>query len=206
MFRLPWRSRRWRGIGIILLVAPLLAIALVFRLASHARQEAAAEVLTKSEFAFTVGPVDRAASPGVDPITAAPGFRDLAVYKDHRRERALRAILVRQKWHTDPFVPRRYRIAVRGTWFPVHGNPSRFGGAGTVHRDARRRPAGFRWRALSPDPPRRFAPAYDNVSAGVRLRADSARNGTARSSGIRRRPDHRISSAPEGCAHYRHCR
>jgi len=82
MLRIFWQSRRWRWIPAIVLMAPLLAIALVFWRASHARQEAAAEILSQSQFAFRIVPVDRAAPPAVDPIAASPGFRDLAAYGD----------------------------------------------------------------------------------------------------------------------------
>ena len=60
----------------------MLAIAFVFWRASHAKQEATAELKASSEFSFRVIPVDRVAPPGVDPIAASPGFRDIAAYKD----------------------------------------------------------------------------------------------------------------------------
>ena len=82
MFQAAWRSRRWRGILVIVLCTPLLAIALVFWRASHARDEATAEVLSKSEFSFRVIPVDRVAPAAVEPLAASPGFRDLATYKE----------------------------------------------------------------------------------------------------------------------------
>jgi ligand-binding sensor domain-containing protein len=82
MIRVPWRSRRWVGILAIVLCAPPLAIGLVFWRASHVKEEAAAEVLSKSEFPFRVIPVDRVAPAAVDPIAATPGFRDLAAYKE----------------------------------------------------------------------------------------------------------------------------
>jgi len=82
MFRVPWLSRRWRGIVAIVLSTPVLAIALVLWRASHARDEAAAEALSKAEFPCRVLTVDQVASPGVEPIAAVPGFRDLAAYQD----------------------------------------------------------------------------------------------------------------------------
>jgi ligand-binding sensor domain-containing protein len=82
MFQVPWRSRGWRGIFAIVLSTPLLAIAFVFWQASHAREEATAEVLSKAEFPFRVRPVDRIAPAAVGPIAANPGFRDIATYKD----------------------------------------------------------------------------------------------------------------------------
>jgi ligand-binding sensor domain-containing protein len=71
-----------RGILAMVAIAPLLAIALVFWRASRATKEAATEVLSKSELPFRVLPVDRVAPAAVDPVTATPGFRDLAAYKD----------------------------------------------------------------------------------------------------------------------------
>jgi hypothetical protein len=82
MFRVPWRSHRWRGILALLVSTPLLAIALVFWRASHAKEEAAAEVLSKAEFPVGVRPVDRMLPTAVDPVAATPGFRDIAIYKD----------------------------------------------------------------------------------------------------------------------------
>jgi ligand-binding sensor domain-containing protein len=71
-----------RGILALSLIAPLLAIAWVRWRASHATELAATEVLSKSEFPFRVVPVDRIAPAAVEPISATPGFRDLAAYKD----------------------------------------------------------------------------------------------------------------------------
>src|ERR1035441_8412467 len=82
MLRVPWQSLRGRAILAIVLAIPLLAIALVFWRASDARKEAAAEVLSKSEFPFRIIPLDRTAPTAVDTIAAIPGFRDLASYKD----------------------------------------------------------------------------------------------------------------------------
>src|ERR1019366_5802857 len=82
MLRIPWRFLRRRGILAIVLVIPLLATALVFWRASDARKEAAAEVLSQSEFPFRVRPVDRTAPSAVDTVSAIPGFRDLATYQD----------------------------------------------------------------------------------------------------------------------------
>jgi ligand-binding sensor domain-containing protein len=82
MLRVPWRSPRGRGILALVSILPLLAIGLVFWRASDARKEAAAEVLSKSEFAYQVIPVDRTAPTAVEPVAAIPGFRDVATYKD----------------------------------------------------------------------------------------------------------------------------
>ena len=82
MLRVPWRNRRWRGILAIVLNLPLLAIALVFWRASHAKEEAAIEVLSRSQIPFRVAPLDRVVPSAVEPIAATPGFRDLAAYKD----------------------------------------------------------------------------------------------------------------------------
>ena len=77
-----FRALRWRGIPGIVLAIPLLAAALVFWRASHARDEAAAEVLAKSQFPVRILPVDRAVPAAVLPVAATPGFRDIATYKD----------------------------------------------------------------------------------------------------------------------------
>ena len=82
MLRVTWRSRRWRGILAIVLSTPVLAIALVFWRASQVRDEAAAEVLSKSQLPFRIVPVERVVPAAVEPIAAIPGFRDLATYKD----------------------------------------------------------------------------------------------------------------------------
>jgi ligand-binding sensor domain-containing protein len=82
MLRLPQRPLRRRGILVIVPAIPLVAVALVFWHASDARKEAAAEVLSKSEFPYRVIPVDRVAPSAVDTVAAVPGFRDLATYQD----------------------------------------------------------------------------------------------------------------------------
>jgi hypothetical protein len=82
MFRVPLRSRRWRGILAIMISIPPLAIGWAFWQASHAKEEAAAGMRAQSEFPFRVIPVDRVVPAGVEPIAASPGFRDLAAYKD----------------------------------------------------------------------------------------------------------------------------
>ena len=66
----------------IVLNLPLLAIALVFWRASHAKEEAASEVLSRSQMPFRVAPLDRGVPSAVEPVAASPGFRDLAAYKD----------------------------------------------------------------------------------------------------------------------------
>ena len=81
MIRSPWQSRRWRWILAAVLSVPLLAVAFTFWRASHAREEAAAEVFSKSEFAFRQVGLDRVVPAGVEPIAASPDFRDLAAYK-----------------------------------------------------------------------------------------------------------------------------
>ncbi len=80
MFQVP-RSHWGRGILIFVLCMPLFAVALVVWRASHATEEATAEVLSKSEFPFRAIAVDRVAPAGVEPIAANPGFRDMAAYK-----------------------------------------------------------------------------------------------------------------------------
>ena len=82
MLRAPWQSLRGRWILAIVPAIPLFAITLVFWRASDARKEATADVLAKSEFPYRVIPVDRTAPSAVDTVAAAPGFRDLATYKN----------------------------------------------------------------------------------------------------------------------------
>ncbi len=75
-----WRWWRW-----VLAVVPLaLAVyaAVVIRQASQARDEAAAEVLAQSELPFRIVPVDLTAPAGVEAVSASPGYRDIAEYKD----------------------------------------------------------------------------------------------------------------------------
>jgi ligand-binding sensor domain-containing protein len=81
MFRIAWGLFRWRGILAIALSTPLLAVALVFWRASHAKEEATTEVLSKSELPLRVIPVNRVAPPLVESVSASPGFRDIAAYK-----------------------------------------------------------------------------------------------------------------------------
>src|ERR1017187_7606025 len=82
MLRVPRRFPNWRAILALVPAIPRVASALVFWRASDARKEAAAEVLSKSEFPFRVIPVDRVAPSAVDTVSAIPGFRDLATYQD----------------------------------------------------------------------------------------------------------------------------
>jgi ligand-binding sensor domain-containing protein len=81
MIHLPWQSRWWRGIFAAVLSTPLLAIAFTLWRASHAREEATAEVFSKSEFGYRMVALDRVVPAAVEPITASPDFRDLATYK-----------------------------------------------------------------------------------------------------------------------------
>ena len=81
MVQIPWQSRRWRGFLAMLLSIPLVGAALVFWRASRAQQEAAIEIAAKSEFPFRIIPVDRLVAPSVEPVSASPGFRDVATYK-----------------------------------------------------------------------------------------------------------------------------
>lgn len=78
-----WRQRRWWIAAVALVLSTLVSMAAwVWWRAWHAKEEAETEVRAKSEFAFRIVNVDRAAAAGVDVVTARPGFRDLAVYKD----------------------------------------------------------------------------------------------------------------------------
>ena len=81
MFRIRWRSPLWRGLLAIVLSMPLLAVAVTIWRASHATEEARAEVLGKSEFPVRVFSINRVAAKGVEPIAASPGFRDIVAYR-----------------------------------------------------------------------------------------------------------------------------
>ena len=81
MLKVQWRSRWWLLVLALVVSTPVLAVAMIVWRASHAKQEAAAEVRTDSEFAFQAIPVDRSATAAVDSIAASPGFRDIATYK-----------------------------------------------------------------------------------------------------------------------------
>jgi ligand-binding sensor domain-containing protein len=72
---------RWVVMAVVLSIL-LLAVALVIWNASAVRNQAAAEIASKAEFAFRVLPVDRAAPAGLDTLAARPEFRDIAVYRD----------------------------------------------------------------------------------------------------------------------------
>ncbi len=61
---------------------PLAALALVFRQAFHAREEAAAELRSKSEYPFRMISADLSAPAAAELIAASPAFRDMAVYKE----------------------------------------------------------------------------------------------------------------------------
>lgn len=82
MLQLPGWLRRWRGLFALVLSAPLLAIPFVLWRASHAEDEAVVEVLAKSSYTFHVLQVNRVVPAGVEPISASPGFRDLATYRN----------------------------------------------------------------------------------------------------------------------------
>ena len=82
MLQVPRWYRGWRGIPAVVLSIPLLAMALVFWRASHAREEAAAEFRSQSQLPFHVLPVDRVLPAAVDSIAASPAFRDLASYEE----------------------------------------------------------------------------------------------------------------------------
>jgi len=76
------RSRSWRWVLAIVAIVLALRVAMVFRRASEAQEEAAAEVLAKSDLPFRTLPVDRPAPAGVEMVSASPGFRDLAAYRE----------------------------------------------------------------------------------------------------------------------------
>jgi hypothetical protein len=82
MTQVRWRPRWWRAILAVFLSAPLLAMLFVFWRATHAKEQATAEVLSRSQFPVRIVPIDRAAPAAVEPLAASPGFRDIAAYKE----------------------------------------------------------------------------------------------------------------------------
>ena len=82
MFQKFWTSRRWRAILALVVATPLLAVAFVVWRATHARDQAAAEVRGQSEIPFRAVSVERVVPSAVEPIAAVPGFRDVAAFQD----------------------------------------------------------------------------------------------------------------------------
>ena len=82
MHPLPWLSRRRLAILGVAALTPLTLAGLVFWRASHARDEASAEIRGRTELPFRIVNVDRTAPSGVETIAATPDFRDLAAYRD----------------------------------------------------------------------------------------------------------------------------
>src|SRR5215469_10120680 len=77
-----WRSRWWRGILAAVLSLPLLAAAAVVWKASHARIEAAADVTAGRQRRFQLLPVNRETPPGLEMVSANPGFQDAILFND----------------------------------------------------------------------------------------------------------------------------
>ena len=80
--RFAWALRRWRTIAAALLALPLLLSGLAFWRASRVRDESAREVAARSEFAYRERTLSLAAPSGVESISAAPEFRDIALFGD----------------------------------------------------------------------------------------------------------------------------
>jgi ligand-binding sensor domain-containing protein len=77
-----FRSRWFRAFGVLFFCSPLLAIAVVFWRASHARDEAAAEIAAQSEIPFRTIAIERTAPSAAQQIASVPGFRDVAILDD----------------------------------------------------------------------------------------------------------------------------
>jgi ligand-binding sensor domain-containing protein len=77
-------GRRRLAVAVLAAVAaaPMVTAAFIFWRASHARDQAAAEVAAQSAIPFRVVPIARAAPSFVEPIPAVPGFRDIAVFQE----------------------------------------------------------------------------------------------------------------------------
>ena len=69
---------------IVATMAAALAVSagFVFWRAAHAKQTAAAEVISRSEIPFRAARLERSAPAGVEPVAATPGFRDIAVFRE----------------------------------------------------------------------------------------------------------------------------
>ncbi len=76
-----WGMRRWYWILCAALVLPLLAASVAFWSASRVHEESARDVAAAGEFSWREQAVNLSAPPGVDPISAAPLFRDVAVFR-----------------------------------------------------------------------------------------------------------------------------
>ncbi|MGA3023941.1 MAG: hypothetical protein ABSF98_04145 [Bryobacteraceae bacterium] len=77
-----WGMRRWRLIAAALLTIPLVLVCLAFWRASRVRDISAREVATRAELPYRERVLNLAAPSGVEPISAAPGFHDIALLRD----------------------------------------------------------------------------------------------------------------------------
>ncbi len=76
-----WGMRRWRWITSTALIAPLLVAGMAFWRAGRVREQSAREVAAGGEFSYREQALNLSAPSGVDPISAAPQFRDIAVFR-----------------------------------------------------------------------------------------------------------------------------
>ena len=81
MLQVPWRSRFWRAFLVFAVGAPVLGMVFIAWRASHATDQASAEVLAKTELPFRMVPIGRDVSASVGIIPATPGFQDVVAYK-----------------------------------------------------------------------------------------------------------------------------
>jgi ligand-binding sensor domain-containing protein len=79
--RLCWCwSRRWHSILAACFALPLFGGAFIVWKASHAREQAAADLAATRQLGFRLLPVNRQIPPGIDLIAANPDFQDAAVF------------------------------------------------------------------------------------------------------------------------------
>lgn len=80
MFQRFWR---WGAVLTLAIAAPLCAAIFVFWQASHARNQAAAEVATQSAIPFRALSIERVVPSAVEPIPAIPHFHDVALFQNN---------------------------------------------------------------------------------------------------------------------------
>ena len=84
MLQAPWRSRFWRASLVFAVGVPVLGMVFIAWRASHAADQASAELLAKTELPFRMVPIGRDFSASVDVIAATPGFQDVVAYEGTR--------------------------------------------------------------------------------------------------------------------------
>ena len=136
----------------VVVAGPLATAAFVFWRASHVRDQAAAEVAAQSAIPFRVVPIERTVPSFGEPISAAPGFRDIAEFQDRIAISASAGLFLYDKSGTlVPRISSRVGASARGTGRDGGRNRGGIGTAGAFHRHARRGAAGVQRSALPAD-------------------------------------------------------